>query len=29
MTMATKQVLAPAAELAKKNGVRFPNESEE
>jgi predicted dithiol-disulfide oxidoreductase (DUF899 family) len=29
MTMATNQVLAPAAELARNNGVRFPNESEE
>jgi predicted dithiol-disulfide oxidoreductase (DUF899 family) len=27
--MTTNQVLAPAAELARKNGVRFPNESEE
>jgi len=27
--MATNQALAPASELAAKNGVRFPNESEE
>jgi predicted dithiol-disulfide oxidoreductase (DUF899 family) len=27
--MPTKQPLKPAAELAKKNGIRFPNESEE
>lgn len=27
--MATTQVLTPAAELVRKNGVRFPNESEE
>jgi predicted dithiol-disulfide oxidoreductase (DUF899 family) len=27
--MATKEALAPATELAKKNGVRFPNESDE
>jgi predicted dithiol-disulfide oxidoreductase (DUF899 family) len=25
--MATNQALAPASELAKKNGARFPNES--
>src|ERR1700675_1439452 len=29
MTMATQQQLKPASELAKKNGVRFPNESNE
>jgi predicted dithiol-disulfide oxidoreductase (DUF899 family) len=29
MTMATQQALAPAAELARKNGVRFPNESDD
>src|ERR1700675_3412640 len=29
MTMATQQQLKPASELAKKNGVRFPNESDE
>jgi predicted dithiol-disulfide oxidoreductase (DUF899 family) len=28
-TMATQQQLKPASELAKKNGVRFPNESNE
>jgi predicted dithiol-disulfide oxidoreductase (DUF899 family) len=27
--MATKETLAPATELAKKNGVRFPNESDD
>ena len=27
--MPTKPTLAPAAELARKNGVRFPNESPE
>jgi predicted dithiol-disulfide oxidoreductase (DUF899 family) len=27
--MATSQALAPASELAKRNGVRFPNESEQ
>ena len=27
--MATNRGLAPARELAKKNGVRFPNESDE
>jgi len=27
--MSTQQALAPASELAKKNGVRFPNESED
>jgi predicted dithiol-disulfide oxidoreductase (DUF899 family) len=27
--MATNQALAPASELAKKNGVRFPNESDQ
>jgi hypothetical protein len=29
MTMATQHALKPAAELARINGVRFPNESEE
>jgi predicted dithiol-disulfide oxidoreductase (DUF899 family) len=29
MTMITQQQLKPASELAKKNGVRFPNESKE
>src|SRR5258706_8768322 len=29
MTMDTQQQLVPARELAKKNGVRFPNESDE
>lgn len=29
MTMAIQQTLQPAAELAKRNGVRFPNESDE
>jgi predicted dithiol-disulfide oxidoreductase (DUF899 family) len=29
MIMAIQQQLAPASELAKKNGVRFPNESDE
>jgi len=29
ITMATQHTLKPAAELAEKNGVRFPNESEE
>jgi hypothetical protein len=28
MTMATDRALAPASELARKNGVRFPNESD-
>ena len=27
--MATNQALAPAIELARKNGVRFPNENEQ
>ena len=29
MTMDTQQPLKPASELAKKNGVRFPNESDD
>jgi predicted dithiol-disulfide oxidoreductase (DUF899 family) len=29
MTMITEQQLKPASELANKNGVRFPNESDE
>src|SRR5450755_4156679 len=29
LTMATQQQLKPASELAHKNGVRFPNESDE
>jgi predicted dithiol-disulfide oxidoreductase (DUF899 family) len=28
MTMATNRALAPASELARKNAVRFPNESD-